>query len=54
MVQNEFLNTFNANTTNITKVDWDEIQLTIHKLVVENNDILWMEIFPNHENQINS
>jgi hypothetical protein len=49
-IQNKFINTFGANITNITKVDWDEIELIINKLVVENNDTLWMEIFPNHEN----
>ncbi len=53
-IQNKFVNTFSANTTNITIVDWDEIELTINKLVVETNDTLWMEIFPNHENQIKS
>jgi hypothetical protein len=53
-VQNKFGNKFSANTINITKVDWDEIELTFNKLVVENNDTLLMENFPNHENQINS
>ncbi len=53
-VQNKFVNTFGANIVNITKVEWDEIELTTNKLIVEYNDTLWMEIFPNHENQINS
>jgi hypothetical protein len=54
MVQNKFINTFGANIVNITKVDWNEIELRINKLIVEYNDTLWMEFFPNHENQINS
>jgi hypothetical protein len=54
MFQNKFINTFGANIVNITKVDWDEIEFTINKLIVEYNDTLWMENFPNHENQINS
>jgi hypothetical protein len=54
MVQNQFVNTFGASIINITKVEWDEIELTMNKLNVEYNDTLWMEIFPNHENQINS
>jgi hypothetical protein len=45
IVQSKFVNTFSVNTTNITIIDWDEIEWTINKLVVENNDTLWMEIF---------
>ncbi len=47
------MNTFNIIITNIANLDWDEIKLKINKLAVENNDTLWMEIFPNHENHIN-
>ncbi len=47
------MNTFSINITSITNVDWDEIKLKINKLVIKNNDTLWMEIFPNHENHIN-
>jgi hypothetical protein len=39
---------------NITKVDWDVIELTINRLIVENKDTLGMEFFPNHEDHINS
>ncbi len=35
MIQIKFINAFGANNTIITKVDWDEIKLT---LAVENND----------------
>ncbi len=31
---------------------YDEIQFTTTKLVVENNDTIRMESFPNHENYI--
>ncbi len=54
MIQNNFINTFGVNTKNITKVDWDVIELTINRLVVENKDTLWMDFFPNHEDHINS
>ncbi len=53
-VQNKFMNTFGVKTTNITKVDWDVIELIINRLVVENKDTLWMENFPNYEDHINS
>jgi hypothetical protein len=36
----KFVKIFNTSTTNITKVDWDEIELTTNKLVVENNHIM--------------
>jgi hypothetical protein len=53
LIQNKFINTFGVHITNITKADWDEIELIINKLVAKNNDTLWMEIFPNRENHIN-
>lgn len=37
---NKFVKIFNTSITNITKVDWDEIELTTNKLVVENNHIM--------------
>jgi hypothetical protein len=39
------MNTFHISTTNITNVDWDQIQDTSNKLALENNNKLWMEIF---------
>jgi hypothetical protein len=40
IVRNKFVNTFGINTTNTINVDWDEIEFTTNKLVVENNDTL--------------
>jgi hypothetical protein len=40
-----FMNIFHTSTTNITNVDWDQIQDTFNKLALENNNKLWMEIF---------
>jgi hypothetical protein len=44
-VRNMFMNIFHTSTTNITNVDWDQIQDTSNKLALENNNKLWMEIF---------
>jgi hypothetical protein len=48
-VKNKFMSTFNTSITNIKNVDWDQIQDTSNKLVLENNNKLWMKIFLNQD-----
>jgi hypothetical protein len=43
------VNIFNTSITNAIYVDWDEIQITSNKLAFENNNNLWMEIFPDQD-----
>ncbi len=48
-VRNKFVTTFNTSTTNIPNIHWDQIQDTSNKNALENNNKIWMEIFPDQD-----